>query len=165
MTDQTGHCCRCSYRAFDGAADNLRHLDRRLSALERAIARCGGAADRRWRLSVTDDRTVLIEGGVPYTTLYLTPTSTLLGIDTRPLRPAVDLDRFTRLWRPPLALVGPQDRRWLADRGLADDPAPPLPTRYDDEHGWRDYPPDRLDELIRALRRAAQIVSERPRAA
>lgn len=164
MPHETRHCCRSSYRPFDETTDDLRRLDDHLSAVERAVARRGRADDRRWRLRVAGDRTLLIEGGVPFTTLYLT-TAELPATDAHPLRPTVDLDTFWRLWRPPIALVAPRERDWLARRDLADDPAPPLPARYDDEHGWRDYPPDRLDDLIRALRRATQIVSERPRAA
>lgn len=160
MTGQPRHRCRSSYRTLGEVADALRSLDEKLTAVERAIARPAGADDARWRLRIADGRTVLVEGGAPYTTLYVTPPDATPPSEEAPLRPAIDLPAFWRLWRPPLALVGPRDRRWLTRRGLAGDPAPPLPARYERHDGWRDFPAASVPDLTDVVARTADALSE-----
>lgn len=164
MTDETPfedrHRCRASYRPFGGIADGLVRLDEALSAIERA--RASGDAIRT-RLQLAEDSTVLVEGSAPYTTLYGTNSDAVAVTDESAFRPLCDLSAFWRIWRPPAALLGPADRQWLADRGLARDPAPPLPARWHREHGWRDMPAERLPDIVAATRAAAHAARDAKR--
>ncbi|MFB6350321.1 MAG: hypothetical protein ABEN55_19455 [Bradymonadaceae bacterium] len=159
LTDDARHRCQASYRPLAEVTDALARLDAQLTRVEQAIANSTGADDR-WRLPIAEDRTVLVEGGVPYTTVYVTTDPAARTAGSSILRPAIHLSRFWRLWRPPPALLGPAEREWLASRDLNEDPAPPLPARYDRRDGWRDFPAEQIAKLIGLVVRAADALSD-----
>jgi len=140
--------------AFEEAFVDLEHTRRRAGADQSPPV-------RQSVLELPDGTLAVVEPGGPLVTVYLAPSDALDCGDRSNLAPLCELERFWRIWRPPVEYLRPRDRAWLTtcdDRPV--DTAPPVPARYTAEQGWRDPRPSDLDPLITALHQTVQLLGK-----
>jgi hypothetical protein len=140
--------------AFDEAFIELEHT-RRHAGTDEAAAR------RQSVLELPDEKLAVVEPGAPLVTVYLAPSDALPDSHRHGIAPLCDLERFWRIWRPPVEYLDPGDRAWLAgcDEPYAD-AAPPVPARYTADRGWRDPRPSDLGPLTATLRQTVRVLQK-----
>lgn len=145
-----------SLKKLAAASDEtLTDFEQVFTDLEHTRRRAGtdpSPAVRQSVLELPDEKLAVVEPGAPMVTVYLAPSEALAGDDRNRLAPLCDLERFWRIWRPPVEYLHPRDRTWLATCGEGPaEAAPPVPARYTAEQGWRDPRPADLGPLTAAL--------------